>query len=387
MAPPERALMLRGLVRLAALGCALALATACAGQGGAHPLALEKMGYLYVGGDSIERDGGRMYVDAMFTEYFIPAHCTQPYPIVLVHGGTSTGATYLGTPDDRQGWAEFFLRHGYAVYVIDQPTRGRSAYDPATDGPLLRAREASTLQMFTAPAKFNLWPQARLHTQFPGTGEPGDPAYENFRMAQQGSIDGGVRMDTINRDALTALLDRIGPAIILTHSRAGPFGWLAADARPGLVKGIIAVEPNGPPFHHPEGPMSANRPPGAAERPWGITYERMTFAPTVNDPAELAPVQQPSQGPDLQGCWVASGPARTLPNLVGVPIMIISSEAGFHAQYTQCMSQFLTQFGVANELVRLEEHGLPGNGHLLLIEKNNLEIAALIDAWLRRNVH
>ena len=132
--------------------------------------------------------------------------------------------------------------------------------------------------------------------------------------------------------------------------------------------------------------MMANRPPAAAERPWGVTYERMTFDPPVEDPSELAPVQQASQGRDLLGCWVATGPARTLPNLVGVPILIVSSEAGFHAQYTHCMSQFFTQFGVENDLMRLEDRGQHGNGHLLLIEKNNLEVAKLIDAWLRRRV-
>ncbi|MBL8552476.1 MAG: alpha/beta fold hydrolase [Hyphomonadaceae bacterium] len=384
--------MMRACRAFALLAGVLTLAAACATTGqsgdrtGAPPLALEKMGYLYVGGQSIERDGGRMYVDTMFAEYYIPARKTQPYPIIMVHGGTSTGGTYLGTPDDRQGWAEFFLRRGYAVYLVDQPARGRSAYDPATDGPLERGPPSGTEQSFTAPAKYNLWPQAHLHNQFPGTGQPGDAPYETLRRAQQPSIAGGVRMDTINRDALAALLDRIGPAIILTHSRSGPFGFLAADARPGLVKGIVSVEPNGPPFRNNAGGNSRNAPPSASERDWGITYERMTFDPPVNDPAELAPVQQAPEGPDLLGCWVATGPQRTLPHLVGVPIMIMASEAGYHAQYDHCTSHFLTQFGVANELVRLGEHGQHGNGHLLFMEKNNLEIAALIDEWLRRNV-
>ena len=44
-----------------------------------------------------------------------------------------------------------------------------------------------------------------------------------------------------------ALLDKIGPAILLTHSQSGAFGWPVADARPDLVKAIVAVEPNGPP--------------------------------------------------------------------------------------------------------------------------------------------
>jgi len=30
------------------------------------------------------------------------------------------------------------------------------------------------------------------------------------------------------------LLDKIGPAIIMTHSAGGPFGWLVAEIRPNL---------------------------------------------------------------------------------------------------------------------------------------------------------
>ena len=53
------------------------------------------------------------------------------------------------------------------------------------------------------------------------------------------------RMDA---DRLARLLDRIGPAVLFTHSAGGPAGWLTADARPELVKGIIAIEPIGPAF-------------------------------------------------------------------------------------------------------------------------------------------
>ena len=38
--------------------------------------------------------------------------------------------------------------------------------------------------------------------------------------------------------------------MLLTHSQSGPHGWDVADARPELVKAIVAVEPNGPPFYN-----------------------------------------------------------------------------------------------------------------------------------------
>ena len=56
-------------------------------------------------------------------------------------------------------------------------------------------------------------------------------------------------IEQLNREAGVALLDKIGPAILLTHSQSGPFGWVLANDRPKLVKGILAIEPNGPPLY------------------------------------------------------------------------------------------------------------------------------------------
>jgi pimeloyl-ACP methyl ester carboxylesterase len=377
--------------RFAVLLCgAIAVSSFAFAQGaddraGEPPLNLAKQGYFYVGGAKLPRGQAYQPVDQMYVHYQVPAQKKHPYPIIFVHGGSTSGAAYEGTPDDRQGWAEYFLRRGYAVYVVDHPARGRSPYELEVDGPLERAPAGSAERAFTAPAKYNQYPQSRLHNQFPGTGQPGDPDFHRFLSMQHPSINGGIRMDTINRDALVALLDRIGPAIVLTHSRSGPFGWLVADARPKLVKAVLSMEPNGPPFENPP-TDSGNAPPSGTNRPWGITYEKMTFSPAVTDPAELKPVLEKPIGPDLLGCWRIGGVKRTLPNLKGIPILIVTSEGGYHAQYDHCTSQFLTDAGVENTYVQLEKKGIRGNGHLMMMEKNNLQIAAMIDEWVQQNV-
>ena len=46
----------------------------------------------------------------------------------MVHGGSQTGTNFTGTPDGREGWAQYFVRRGYAVYVVDGVARGRSAH-------------------------------------------------------------------------------------------------------------------------------------------------------------------------------------------------------------------------------------------------------------------
>lgn len=74
---------------------------------------------------------------------------------------------WLNTPDGRKGWASWFLQQGYVVYLVDQPQRGRSAYMPG-DGSLATYSAEFISKLFTGVQYSNLWPQAHLHTQWPG---------------------------------------------------------------------------------------------------------------------------------------------------------------------------------------------------------------------------
>jgi pimeloyl-ACP methyl ester carboxylesterase len=194
-------------------------------------------------------------------------------------------------------------------------------------------------------------------------------------------------LERMMREAGAALLDRIGPSILLTHSQSGPFGWTIADARPGLVRGILAIEPNGAPVYE----VKFNGPPDyfeddAVTRPWGITRGPLTFMPRVADAANMKFVRQERpDGPGLVRCWLQAKPARRLPNLRGIPILIVTAEASYHAPYDHCTSRFLRQAGVEHEFVRLADVGIRGNGHMMMLEKNNLEIARFLHDWISAN--
>src|SRR5438270_3378508 len=152
--------------------------------------------------------------------------------------------------------------------------------------------------------KYKLWPQAALHTQWPGNGEADDPATLQLAMGQLPAIEDFAKQQPLVRDALIALLDRIGPSILLTHSQSGAFGWLVADARPDLVRAILAIEPNGPPFF--DVPPSAPAP--TLVRRWGIAYAKLSFAPQIEQPSSLAPSLDPeTDGPDMEACWLPGG--------------------------------------------------------------------------------
>lgn len=351
-------------------------------------LVLAEQGYFFVGGRYTNTRDGEVRTGQMFVQYQVPEHRTQPFPLVLWHGGTQTGTNFMGTPDGRKGWADHFLQQGYAVYIVEQPGVARSGYFTEVYGPTRRVTTDGVARLFTAPEQRNEFPQAKLHTQWPGAGVSGDPIFDQFFASQVEDVADLTLLEKLNQEAGAALLDKIGPAILLTHSQSGPYGWLLADVRPKLVKGIISIEPSGPPFFN----CAMAAPPGwfrdgPLGRPWGITRNPLTFVPAVSDPKELRMAQQPAAGgPDLHRCWGLATPAPQLVNLRGIPILIVVAEASYHAPYDHCTSEFLKQAGVANTFVRLRDVGIRGNGHMMMLEKNNLEIAAFLDRWARANV-
>ena len=122
-------------------------------------------------------------------------------------------------------------------------------------------------------------------------------------------------------------------------------------------------------------------------RAWGIADVPITYDPPVNDPGELKIEQQAQpDGPDLVRCWQQQAPARRLANLVNIPAAVITAEASYHAVYDHCTAKYLTQAGVKVTAFRLDDQGIHGNAHMIMLEKNNLQVAAVIAGWLARTV-
>ena len=214
---------------------------------------------------------------------------------------------------------------------------------------------------------------------------PGDPVFDQFYASQMPSIQNFTLQQELNRDAILALLEKIGPSILLTHSQSGAFGWPVADARPDLVKAILAVEPNGPPFFNVENVPAPEwfRDAAPQSRPWGVTAVPLAYSPTAAKASDLAIVQQDKpDGPDLVRCWLQRPPARQLPSLQKLPILILTAEASYHAPYDHCTVRYLEQAGVHPTWIKLADVGIHGNGHMMMLEKNNLEIAAVMSRWL-----
>ena len=351
-----------------------------------EPLIIARQGYLFAGGKYVELGGKRVLSGQLYAEFQIPQDRRSPYPVIMVHGGSQSGTNYTGTPDGREGWAQHFLRRGYAVYVVDQVGRGRAAYRAELYGAMRQPEIEGAQQRFVAIKRAHLWPQAERHTQWPGGDAPGDPVFDQFFSSQLPTIADFTQQQMLNRDALVALIDQIGPSILLTHSQSGAFGWPVADARPELVKALLQVEPSGPPFYEISldyiGPPEFYRT-GNKARPWGLCSVPLTYDPPVLSPHELVPVRQEvPDGPHLARGWLQREPARRLPHLQRIPILVVTGEASYHAVFDHLTVKFLEQAGVHPTFIRLEEKGIRGNGHMLQLEKNNHEIAKVMMDWL-----
>ena len=66
--------------------------------------------------------------------------------------------------------------------------------------------------------------------------------------------------------------------------------------------------------------------------------------------------------------------------------MVVTAEASYHAPYDHCTVNYLAQAGVRSDWIRLADIGIHGNGHMLMLEKNNMEIADVMSNWLDKTL-
>lgn len=148
------------------------------------------------------------------------------------------------------------------------------------------------------------------------------------------------------------------------------------------MKALISLEPQGPPFLDRVITSSTT-----TVRPYGLTNIPITYSPPVRNPAtDLRRVTNPPEHSDLSECVLQAAPLRQLPNLAKIAQLVVTTQASFHAAYDYCTVNYLRQAGVAVDFLDLPRAGVYGNAHFLFLEKNNLDIAARVESWVRRKV-
>ncbi|CRG89144.1 hypothetical protein PISL3812_06180 [Talaromyces islandicus] len=341
-----------------------------------------KRSYDYFGGKYVDDGTGQhVFTDQMYVERLTPVGVSlKPHPIVFIHGQAQTGTNWLNKPDGSKGWASYFLSQGYECYLIDQTFRGRSPWLP--DNGTLSTYSAEVLQQrFTAPQRYNLWPQAKLHTQWPGTGVMGDDVFDTYYSSTIQFVSSPTGQQFTVQTAGSQLLDTIGkPAILLSHSQGGLMPWLIADIRKDLVHSIVSLEPTGPPFQEA---IFSNR----SARAWGLTDIPLTYSPPVTNPAtDLVRQTIPSNSSTISPCVIQADdpPPRQLVNLQDIPVLVVTTEASYHVPYDWCTVKYLRQAGVPTEHLQLPDIGIHGNAHMVFMEKNSDQVAAVLQKWIEK---
>jgi hypothetical protein len=315
---------------------------------GRHPIILQDQGSFMVGGTAITApDGDTFHGDHAYVQYQVPLQ-PRELPLVMWHGGGQFSKTWESTPDGRDGYQNIFLRRGFTTYILDQPRRGRAG----------RTTVGTTIPDGT-PNESNLWGIFRLGIWpdfFPDVQFPQDPAsleqYYRQQTPSTGPSSGAADREVLT-DAVAALFDKIGPAILITHSASGRLGWLTA-LKSENVSAIICYETGS--YVFPEGEMPPTPPPHEAIPVPLADFEKLT----------RIPIQV------VFGDNIPTSPT-TPANLDQWRTAIIQAERFVEA---------VNAHGGDAELLHLPDVGVYGNTHFPFSDLNNLEVADLLSQYL-----
>lgn len=317
-----------------------------------YPVRSVRGGHFWIPGEIVEgEDGLHRQRLPLFVQWQAPAEITKPYPLVLVHGGGGQLTDWQGTPDGRPGWMDAFVDAGYLVYAVDRPGHGRSWAHPDLAGKIgpMFAYELA-LGLFSADIPG--------HDQGVWENVIGDPTLDQMVPGMGYMLEDLAESQRLDQDRISRLLDRIGPAVLVTHSAGGPAGWLVADARPELVKGVFALEPMGPPFAGPFATLD-----------YGITKAPLTYEPAF---------------PGMEALEASAPGEYTLPNFRGIPMVVAVSAASPFTSWGHTMSDFINDHGGNAEFLNLGDAGVQGNGHAPMFERNSAEAIQPILDWIAR---
>jgi pimeloyl-ACP methyl ester carboxylesterase len=328
------------------------------------PLVLEAEGIFWAGGRVVNRtqpgqEANKIYVEKAYVEYFIPQEkkhfSGKTIPIVMTHSSLS-GANWRTTPDGREGWAPWFVRRGFPVYVIDPPGKGRAGFDadqvnqaatgaipPYTSPPLTGIFDSSSWNIWNAGPEFGVLGDGIIY----GNTMPNDEGSLRHWLAFAGLPSG----PSPNSDsAFIAVLEKIK-----AHWGQAPvfIGWSAGATlaerliglRPDLFTAIVDLE---------------NGRPGC------------TAAGTREGPPPPA--------------FVAAIAAS------GVPYVHVNSGAGqiffrgFVRTYCHELIDAINAAGGDATLLWMGDFGIYGDSHLMMWGKHSDEIAGVVLDWIEKHV-
>jgi hypothetical protein len=387
------------------------------------PLTIEDQGSFFVGGvQKVTYQAApappnqplaphQITIGQMYVQFQIPAKkYPGGWPVIMVHGSSHTAACLESTPDGREGWYPYFVRKGVPSYVVDQAGRGRSGFDESvihegeakmvagdikggsdmipgfgriTDdgawtawfGHLVPAGSTilnGKLIPHGAPDDPNPHPDQYQHVAplFPidavdsaivsragaigpaPSGSPDTYALEYYKQLvpnAEVTLPGSIcntcdpkeiaPANTWTPQNLATLVERLGGAIVVTHSQSGIMGHhmariLKERGHLGLLKGLVTLE-------------------GSCS----LSNSGLQAADFDNIPY-LA----------VKGDYTATS------------MVCQDTVSAINARRTE------KQGTAKAEYIKLDDMGILGVTHMMMLDKKNLEIADVLYNWLSKNV-
>lgn len=313
------------------------------------PLAIAKQGSFFIGGRDVYSDTltptinpfflptGTVTIDQLYVRYQVPVGASRT-PITLIHGCCLTGKTWETTPDGRMGWDEYLVRKGYSVYVVDQAARGRSAVHAAViNGVRLGKTPLDQLPPITLASHESAWTGFRFGPEYlkayPNMQFPLE-AIAEFWKQMVPDWNGSLPTPNPSVPALSELASRLDGTVLIGHSQSGMYPFSASVLSTQGIAGIVSIEPAACPNANSE------------------------MAPYMNIPILV-----------LWGDYVDQSP-------ISAP----------RVAACKAFAQALVKAGGKIDHVVLPEIGIRGNSHMLMQDRNNLEVADWLLAWIDRNI-
>jgi hypothetical protein len=354
------------------------------------PLTIEDQGSFFVGGVKKITDHAsvpplpaaptpppdaphQITIGQMYVQFQIPARKYGGWPVIMVHGSAHTAAALESTPDGREGWYPYFVRKGVPSYVVDQSGRGRSGFDESVfnegKGPGIPriTDDGAWTNWFghLVPANSNI----RTGRLVPhGDAADPDPNPDKFQHVaplfpldavdeyyKQLVPNGEVTLpgstcascdpkelspaNTWTPQNLATLVEQLGGAVVVTHSQAGIMGHhmariLKERGHLNLLKGLVTLE-------------------GSCSMP----NSGLTAADFDNIPYMA-----------LKGDYTVTS--------------MVCQETVDAINARRASKQ-----GTAKaDYLKLDEMGILGVTHMMMLDKKNLEIADVIYNWIGKNV-
>ena len=327
------------------------------------PVTIVEQGSFFAGGKIItsagtyngvnnpkDFSGNTLHGDNAYVFYQVPANAKK-HALIFLHGYGQSGKSWETTPDGRDGFQNIFLERGYKVFIVDEPRRGRASR--STVNATVPAKPDD--QLWYNNFRIGQWPNMYDNVAFPRDEE----SLRQFFM--QMTPDVGGFDAALVAESMVAVCERVGNNVLITHSAGGGPGWTAA-INCDKVKAVIALEPGTFPF--PTGELPAVEETTSPFPAVGMEVSREDFMRLTKIPIVVYFGDNIPSGDVPVANWGFDN-WRTRLNLAHKWAAVMNSHGG------------------DVEIVCLPDVGVKGNTHFMQSDLNNVEVADVIERWLK----